>query len=154
MNKHLIFIIAILIISSALTCSSNRKDLKSTENDNLMQNDTTVSSKDSVATMENQDAEYVKGKLYFKLAESTKTSLPDYDIEKPLLGEYPILQQILNNYQIIKIYRAFPEMNTSNMMRMYTIEFSEETNIKTLLQDLNSIESIEYSERIPINQSY
>ena len=37
---------------------------------------------------------------------------------------------------------------------LHAMEFSEETDIKALLQDLNSIENIEYSERIPINKSY
>jgi len=140
-----------LLLSVMLLClASNCNTTKPTSENN--NSDTPVLVDKQTTSKPNTSSQFEKGKIHFKLKPVSKTNLPDFDASKPLLGAYPILNNLIKEYKIKKIYRTHPNMNTENMARMYTIEFIENNDIDALIAALKRLEEIEYAEKIAMNK--
>ncbi len=94
------------------------------------------------------DQQYLDGQCYFKLKESSKLELPNYNSEKGQIGEYPALSEIISAFGVQEIKQAFPGLKN----KTYRMSYDSTKSFESLQKAFNQLDFIDYIEQIPLNK--
>ena len=136
------FILSLCLVAFC-ACSTQ----KTTETSQQKQDLTAVHSEKPNPTIE-----YYKGKLYLKIKENTRTTLPPFDASKERLGSYPEIEHLLKPYGIQLIHKATKVLEDGELSKLYLIEFTKTDQWEGLKKDLEALRFVEYVNRIPIQE--
>jgi len=81
--------------------------------------------------------DYFPGRLHFKIWDTSVVKLPDYDASYP--GNFPYLQQIIDNYGVTKIFKPYGFMGNASDSNIYEINFNTEYNVEDLIDELENM---------------
>lgn len=97
--------------------------------------------------------DYVDGAIYLKIKENSGIILSEFDRseknDKPSSTTHR-LQEIIQKYEIVSIYRPFIHLNTSYFDHVYRIAFNDTKLVESLIRDLQKKGFVEYAEKIPL----
>lgn len=136
------FILSLLLLAFS-ACSTQ----KSTETIDQEPSLTNINSKKPSPKIK-----YYEGKLYLKIKENTRTTLPPFDASKERLGSYPEIEHLLKPYGIQLIHKATKVLEDGALSKRYLIEFTKTGQWEGLKKDLEALRFVEYVNRIPIQE--
>lgn len=97
---------------------------------------------------------YQDGKIWFKIKNNYRINAKLDENPKDIpLNHLPILNEISKQYQITRLSRPFfAAKGDVNLERTYLLEFSDYMLVESIIKKLESIEGIEYAEKVPLDK--
>lgn len=89
------------------------------------------------------------GVVIFQLKPSIEFDLPKLNLEEVNIEKVSFLQTLSEKYEIFRCIHLHPNINDKNLIRTYRLEFSKKWQIYELINELNSLNFIEYAEPMP-----
>jgi subtilisin family serine protease len=108
-----------------------------------------------LAGAQNVFSEYQDGKIWFRVKDEVRINLPITENPNDLpFGVLPFLKGISKNHQLTHLSRPFHAAKSSPaLQRTFLLEFSDQSSVMAIIDELKQTGTVEYAERVPLCHS-
>ncbi len=104
---------------------------------------------------QNVNREYVDGQIFLKFKTGTIKSLNKENPNNIPLDKITILKDFISKYGITKAYKPFYQADDDvDLMHILQLEFTNKTQIDSLIEDLKKNHSVDYAEKVMLLKTH
>lgn len=111
----------------------------------------------SISTAQTYSSNFIDGQVMFKLNqhvnvasnELNRTDKHSFSL-KEKLAKYPKIAEALTQYSVTKFERPSYYTGKKELMKLYTVSFSNFSKIDALVKTLSQLDGVEFAEKMPI----
>ncbi len=102
---------------------------------------------------QNLDTNLVKGKIYFKIKDSSPVR--DYSYNGGSTAGFPEpLINLINTFKVTNIHRPFLQAKNAKLDRIFSLSFGVPTDLPKVIAAVGAMPGIEYAEPIPVDRLF